>query len=123
MASNPLVFSKQDEGAMVCRQVEILVERLSYGKIFGPSKAGILPSIPYAPLHLSPFFGVCEYMDDMENCKIELEFFFFSFLEGEEFRIILLLLQKQKLDAEKEIHLSAHAKQAASLIRNNNKYF
>lgn len=38
---NSLVFSKQDEGAMECIQVQILVEQLSYGKIFTPGKAGI----------------------------------------------------------------------------------
>lgn len=49
-ASNPVVFSKQDEGAMECTQVQILVEQLSYGKIFGPSRAGILLLKQHAPL-------------------------------------------------------------------------
>lgn len=40
-AYNPAVFSKQDEGAMECTQVQILVEQLSYGKIFGPNRARI----------------------------------------------------------------------------------
>lgn len=41
MAPNPVVFSKQDEGAMECTQVQILVEQLSYGKIFGADRARI----------------------------------------------------------------------------------
>lgn len=76
MASNPLVFSKQDEGAMVCRQVEILVERLSYGKIFGPSKAGILPSILSAPLRLSPFLGCVNIWMTWKTARLSLSSFF-----------------------------------------------
>lgn len=76
-------FQSKMRGQWSARQVQILVEQLSYGKIFGPGRAGISPLKLHAPIHSVPsFLGgggrgcVCEYMDGTENCTIGFELTF-----------------------------------------------
>ena len=62
-------------------QVHILVEQLSYAKIFGGSRAQTPQQ--HAPLHQAPSSGcVCEYMDDFCQIECVCSFLIFCLLGG-----------------------------------------